>query len=108
MGHRFAPRPSHSMVNPVRRRRGAALNGSLTIIVLTPLTTFSGRVRGPFGKRLNSLEYFYRDVGSSKGPPQARDDLTRAFAMPCADRLRRDAGPGSNPHAQHADPGARR
>ena len=35
---------------------------------------------------MNSLGYFDRDGGSSKGPPQARDLLTRCFAMPCADR----------------------
>ena len=36
---------------------------------------------------MNSLGYFYRDVGSSKGPPQARNALYARFAMPCADRL---------------------
>jgi hypothetical protein len=42
----------------------------------------------PVVKRMNLLGYFYRDVGSSKGPPQARNRLTRGFAMPCADRDR--------------------
>jgi hypothetical protein len=33
-------------------------------------------------KRMNSLGYFHRDVGSSNGPPQARIEFTRVFAMP--------------------------
>jgi hypothetical protein len=37
---------------------------------------------------MNLLGYFYRDVGSSNGPPQARECFTRVFAMPCADRPR--------------------
>jgi hypothetical protein len=44
------------------RRAGRARNGSLTIIVLTPLTTIFGPApqRGPdfVGSRLISLEYF--------------------------------------------------
>jgi hypothetical protein len=40
------------------RRALTALNRSLTIIVLTPLTTFSAQAWNPVGKRMNSLEYF--------------------------------------------------
>ena len=85
VGHRFRPRPLLSTADFAMRRGAPVLNGSLTIIVLTPLTTFSAsacsRAWNPVGKRMNSLEYFYRDVGSSKGPPQARDRFTRA--LPC-------------------------
>src|ERR1700686_2054580 len=85
--------PLLSMTKSAMRRGGAALNGSLTIIVLTPLTTFSASAfaRGwkLLVKPMNLLEYLYRDVGSSEGPPQARNDLTRAIAMPCADPVRR-------------------
>jgi hypothetical protein len=52
------PGPLSSTAKSAMRRAPPALNGSLTIIVLTPLTTFSGWARDPFGKRLNSLEYF--------------------------------------------------
>src|SRR6266849_639144 len=94
------------------RREGAVLNGSLTIIVLTPLTTFSAPARNHVGKSMNSLGYFHRDVGSSKGPPQARGRVTRAFAMPCADpcanRARWDTAAGPDAYVRHAAPGARR
>src|ERR1700686_4210610 len=104
--------PLLSMTKSAMRRGGAALNGSLTIIVLTPLTTFSAsaftRVWKVVGKRMNSLGYFYRDGGVSKGPPQARDRLTRCLVMPCADRVREDIGPGADPHPRSVPPAARR
>ena len=60
----------------------------------------------PVGKRMNLLEYFYRDVGSSKGPPQARDVVARAIAMPCADRLQWNLrrGPNADPRPASARP----
>src|SRR5271169_4963851 len=100
-----------SMVGPGRRRAVALLNGSLTIIVLTLLTTFSS---GAFVfwklivKRMNSLRYSHRDAGSSDGPPQARDRFTRFLGMPCADRLRRISGARPNPDLRHAPPRSRR
>src|ERR1700675_1730864 len=112
-GRRLRPRaPLLSTADFSTRRARAALNGSLTIIVLTPLTTFSAsaftRVWKVVGKRMNSLGYFYRDGGASKGPPQARDRLTRCLVMPCADRVREDIGPGADPHPRSVPPAARR
>src|SRR6202165_4985859 len=111
-GIAFRPSPLLSTAHFAMRREGAALNCSLTIIVLTPLTTFSCRAfaRGwkTSGKYMNWLGYFNRDVGSSKGPPQARKDFTRAIAMPCADRLRWESRPRANAHFRAVAPGARR
>src|SRR3982074_1431572 len=110
-GGRCHPR---SLLRPphfARGRRVRALNGSLTIIVLTPLTTFSmSCARAAWkaiGKRMNSLGYFYRDVGSSKGPPQARGCFARSFGMPCADRLRCALRACPNGHSRPVPPGAR-
>jgi hypothetical protein len=51
----FAPDLLLSTTHAPMRRGQPVLNGSLTIIVLTLLTTFSALVRNPVGKRLNSL-----------------------------------------------------
>ena len=51
----FAPDLLLSTTHVPMRRGPAVLNGSLTIIVLTPLTTFSALVRNLIAKRLNSL-----------------------------------------------------
>ena len=76
--------PGPSIAWPVRRcdARGAALNGSLTIIVLTPLTTCS---RGRSG-RINQVSVF---VGVflivRAGPATGRNSRARVFraALPC-------------------------
>ena len=58
------------------------------------------------------LGYFYRDVGSSKGPPQARRHPARGIALPCvgrrAGRVRCAPRPGPDVHHRSAAPGARR
>src|ERR1700747_272355 len=83
------------------------LNGSLTIIVLTPLTTISDpwcpRVSGncPM-KYMKSLGYFHRDGGSSKGPDKTRVRFSRRFAMPAADGF--CPHQGGRPDAHHPGP----
>ena len=84
--------------------RAAGLNGSLTIIVLTPLTTFSRARSRRVGKCMDLLEFFHRGVGSSKGPNQARGNPSRA--LPCL-ALTSSPGPPPRPDADagHAAPG---
>ena len=102
------PDPSLAWRRLAMRRGRAALNGSLTIIVLTPLTTFSA---ARFGARRSSIwicwSISYRDGGASKGPEQARAPLSRCLAMPCADRPDRNRSPGPDRHAGPVQPDAR-
>ena len=60
-GASVRPGPLLSTADSAMRRAAPVLNGSLTIIVLTPLTTFSARAFARaelVGKRMNLLEYF--------------------------------------------------
>src|SRR6478609_10525920 len=82
----IAPGPLLSMARLTMRRAGSARNASLTIIVLTPLTMFSGNLRNASIKYLLLLGYFYRDGGARRGPEPARAPLSRSLAVPCADR----------------------
>src|SRR6266536_662509 len=98
--------PTPAIARPLSRRdaSGPALNDPLTIIVLTPLTTFSASAWNSSDKYMNLLEYLHRGAGSSKGPSEARGYLPRAIAMPCAERLRRDPRPGPDRHAGSVQP----
>ena len=62
------------------------LNGPLTIIVLTPLTTFPASPRGASVKTLTLLGYFHRVAAARKRPKSARKLDPRGFAMPADDR----------------------
>src|SRR3954463_5497999 len=62
-----------------------ALNRSLTIIVLTPLTMVPADRWGRSRKCLISLEFFHRGVVSRHEPEQTRAFPARGFAVLCAD-----------------------
>src|SRR5690242_20532730 len=78
------------MSGPGGRPNALTLNGSLTIIVLTPLTTFSatrqiGPGRNGPARVMISLEFFHRGDGSSLGPATARLSQARGFRLRGAD-----------------------
>src|ERR1700730_11393072 len=111
-GRGLRPGPLLSTADFAARRARALLNGSLTIIVLTPLTTFSARGCFACGwnrrtKYKNSLGYSHRDVGSRLGPRKAREAVPRAFAMAGAGRVRTDIGAGPDRHARPVQSGPR-
>src|SRR5262249_55547694 len=66
-----------------------ALNASLTIIVLTPLTMVPVPSGGLSNKYWNSLEFFHRGVASRQGPEKLCASLSRGLAVPCAGRPER-------------------
>ena len=87
------------MALPAMRRGCPALNGSLTIIVLTPLTTFSGRV----AERAESDRQAYEFVGVffivMSGPAGGRHKRAMTFRalLPCLALIALDNAPA---HAQ--------
>src|SRR4051812_20476051 len=77
--------PLSSMAQEATRRAGPARNGSLTIIVLTPLTTISGRASPRSETRQQSIDFVGVFSAVTSGPATGlclRVSLWRA-ALPC-------------------------
>src|SRR4051794_18460951 len=94
--------------DPKGEANEAHLNGSLTIIVLTPLTTFSERSGNCWPKYLIGLGYFHRGIGA-RWRPRACASPWRRLALSCRDLDRLEcARPRPKPDPRVVPSGARR
>ena len=99
-GRRFSPGPFLSTAQPARRRGVPALNGSLTIIVLTPLTTFStGRLpRAESARQAYGIGWGILIVMSGPARGRRKRAMTFRALLPCLALITLDDISGCGPN----------